>query len=282
MSEPAVEEGGSATAALKRCATQNLSSSTIAIVAAMEREVAGLIRSWKAREIASDGRRYRVFENGAAILICGGIGAEAARRAAEAVIEETRPRRVISVGFAGALDSRMKVADVMEARVVVNATDGSRTDTGSGQATLVSYAGVVDRNQKERLARAYAAEAVDMEAAAVALAAEARGIEFAALKAISDAVDFAMPPAEKFVSSDGRFRTTAFALHVAVRPWLWGSTITLARNSARASRVLCAAIESYLERETASLSRCDGVMDPPKQSLGGAPSVSHSSESHPR
>ena len=226
----------------------------IAIVAAMEREVGPLIRGWKVRELICDGWTYRLFESGDAVLICGGIGAQAARRAAEAVVGEVRPARVVSVGFAGALDSRMKVGDVMEPRLVVNSSDGSRTDTGSGQGTLVSYTGVADRDQKQRLVRAYAADAVDMEAAAVAQAAQARGIELGALKAISDAADFAMPPTEGFVSSDGTFRTASYVLHVAVHPWLWRSTITLARNSARASRALCEAIEAYCTRETGVLS----------------------------
>ncbi len=225
----------------------------VAIIAAMEREVAPLIRGWKVRELNCDGRHYRLFESGDAVVICGGIGAQASRRAAEAVIEETRPGRVMSVGFAGALDSTMKVADVMEPRVVVNSADGSRADTGSGQGTLVSFGAVAGQDQKRRLGQAYAASAVDMEAAAVAQAAEARGIEFGALKAISDAADFAMPPTERFVSSEGEFRTVGFVLHVAVRPWLWGSTIALARNSAQASAALSAAVEDYLLRDSVNL-----------------------------
>ncbi len=216
----------------------------------MEREVAPLIRRWKVREVEHGGRRYKLVENGNAALICGGIGAEAARRATEAVIEAVHPVRVMSVGFAGALDPTMKVADVLEPRVVVNAADGARVETGSGQGTLVSYAGVADREQKQRLAKAYAAAAVDMESAAVAQGAQARGVEFATLKAISDAADFAMPPMERFVSRDGRFRSARFALHVAVRPWLWRRTIALAGNSARASRALCGAIAAYLRRQT--------------------------------
>lgn len=235
----------------------------IAIIAAMEREVAPLIRGWKVREIEHGGRRYRLFEsgtaesgnaeNGGAVLICGGIGAEAARRATEAVIQIAGPERVLSVGFAGALNSTLRVGEVFEPRVVVNTADGARTETGSGQGTLVSYGAVSDRDQKQRLSRAYAAIAVDMEAAAVAQGALARGVEFAALKAISDAADFAMPPTERFVASDGRFRSSAFTVYVAVRPWLWGRTITLARNSARASRALCVAIEAYRKRETRAL-----------------------------
>jgi adenosylhomocysteine nucleosidase len=224
--------------------------SRVAIIAAMEREVAPLIRGWKVRTVEHAGRKYKLFENGNAVLICGGIGVEAARRATEAVIEEAHPARVISVGFAGALDSTIRVAEVLEPRVVVNAADGVRTETGSGQGTLVSYAAVADPDQKQRLSKAYAAAAVDMEAAAVAQGAQACGVEFAALKAISDAADFAMPSTERFVSSDGQFRLAPFVLHVAVRPWLWGRTITLGLNSAKASRALCSAIESYLGRES--------------------------------
>ena len=56
--------------------------------------------------------------------------------------------------------------------------------------------------RRQRLAQAYAADAVDMEAAAVAQAAQAHGIEFGALKAISDMPRILrMPPVEKFVSA---------------------------------------------------------------------------------
>lgn len=232
---------------------QGCQGARIAIIAAMEREVGPLVRGWKVREVSCDGRSYKLFEAGNAVVICSGIGAEEARRAAEAVIGESRPMLLLSVGFAGALDPKMKVADVIEARVVVNVADGSRTETGSGQGILVSYSGVADREQKRRLAEAYGADAVDMEAAAVAQAALANGIGFVALKAISDVADFAMPPTDRFVSNNGEFRTVGFAAHVALRPWLWKSTIVLARNSAKASRALSASIREYCKREVGVL-----------------------------
>jgi nucleoside phosphorylase len=222
----------------------------IAIIAAMEREVAPLIRSWGVRTIEHSGRRYRLFENGNAALVCGGIGAEAARRATEAVIREVSPVRVISVGFAGALDISLQVAQILEPRTVINAADGVRTEVGSGKGILVSSSSVACTEQKIRLAKAYGAVAVDMEAAAVAQGAEARGIGFGAVKAISDTSGFNMPEMDGFVAHDGSFRSVGFACHVALRPWLWRRTIALARNSARASRALCAAIESYLGRES--------------------------------
>jgi hypothetical protein len=110
----------------------------------------------------------------------------------------------------------------------------------------VTYAAVAEPEQKKRLAQAYEAVAVDMEAASVAQSAQVNGVEFAALKAISDTADFQMPPTDRFVSSDGQFREARFALFVALRPWLWARTIALGRNSATATQALCEAIKRYL------------------------------------
>jgi nucleoside phosphorylase len=225
----------------------------IAIIAAMEREVAPLVRRWKVRTIEHDGRRYRLFENGDAVVICGGIGAEAARRATEAVIQEVRPERVISVGFAGAVNGT-PVGHIIEPRIVINAADGSRTDVGSGEGILLTSATVAGKEQKAQLGRSYGAIAVDMEAASVAQGAQARGVGFAALKAISDEADFSMPAMDRFVALDGSFQSGRFACHAALRPWLWAATIALARNSWRASRCLSAGLKSYLSRENQSVS----------------------------
>jgi adenosylhomocysteine nucleosidase len=97
------------------------------------------------------------------------------------------------------------------------------------------------------LAESYGAQAVDMEAAAVARGAQARGVRFMAVKAISDESAFVMPSMDRFVDSDGQFRGTGFAASVAVRPWLWSKVFCLARNSARASRALCAELARYIQ-----------------------------------
>ncbi len=227
-----------------------MSEKKIAIIAAMQREVSPLIRSWKVRTIEHGGRRYRLFENGEAALVCGGIGAEAARRATEAVIREVSPAQVISVGFAGALDGALEVGHILEPRAVINAADGVRTEVGSGEGILVTSKTVSDKEQKFRFRKAYGASAVDMEAAAVAQGAQARGVGFAAFKVISDTVDFSLPSIDSFVAHDGSFQSVRFACHMALRPWLWGTTIALARNSAKASQALCSAVASYLDRET--------------------------------
>jgi adenosylhomocysteine nucleosidase len=217
----------------------------VAIVAALEREVRPLIKQWRPVERDYDGRKYKFFENHRAVLVCSGIGPEAARRATEAIINLYAPVLVQSVGFAGALDSTLKVGTVLTPICVIDAKDGSRIEAGVGHWVLVSVDQPASLKQKAKLAEAYWAHAVDMESAAVARAAQAHDITFVGVKAISDEADFEMPPLERFIASDGHFRTGAFATYVAVRPWLWLRVIRLARNSSTAAAALCGWLEQY-------------------------------------
>lgn len=218
----------------------------IAIVAALEREIRPLVKHWRVVHKSHGGREFKFYESENVTAVCGGIGAAAARRAAEAAIASYSPEVIYSVGFAGALPREKKVADIVTPRRVVNTSDGSSIDTGIGDGTLVSFSSVASATQKAKLRESYAAQAVDMEAAAVAQAAQARGIGFAAVKAISDEADFALPNTERFVTADGRFREGSFAMHVILRPWLWSSVAKLARNSARASEALCASLHQII------------------------------------
>ena len=152
--------------------------SKVAIVAALEREVRPLVRTWRASEKEHDGRSFRIFEDGEAVLVCGGIGTEPARRAAEAVIALYSPTVVYSVGFAGSLDPVLKVGTVIQAAHVIDARDGSRVDVSGGKGVLVSFGSVASPAQKAKLKDSFRAQAVDMEAASVARAAQLRGVEF--------------------------------------------------------------------------------------------------------
>jgi adenosylhomocysteine nucleosidase len=211
----------------------------VAIVAAMEREVRSLVRSWRVCEREHGGKKFRFFEGAQAVVVCGGIGAEAARRAAEAVIALYSPDVIYSVGFAGALDPALKVGDVVQPAQVINAGDGSRVSLSKGDGILLSFSAVASPEQKTKLRKSFGAHLVDMEAASVARAAQANGIAFCAVKAISDEWDFAFPEIERFVDSQGQFQQTWFAAYAAMRPWLWPKVNRLAGNSKRASVTLC-------------------------------------------
>jgi len=216
----------------------------LAIVAALEREVRPLIKTWRVSEKQHEGRSFRFFENGDAVLVCGGIGPAAARRAAEAVIAIFDPKIVCSAGFAGALDGALRVGDVIRPHTVINAGDASKLMIAGGEGVLVSFEAVASAAQKIKLRESFGAQAVDMEAAAVARSAEVRGKQFTAVKVISDASDFEFPALERFVDPAGRFSELRFAGYTAIRPWLWARVTQLGRHSNRASRALCMSLRT--------------------------------------
>jgi adenosylhomocysteine nucleosidase len=214
-------------------------SGKVAIVAAIEREIWPLVKSWTKNKSSSEGRTFTFFENDNMVAVCGGIGAEAARRTSEAVIKLYNPAIVVSAGFAGALDPALEIGQTFTARYVIDARDGSRSVSGIGDRVLISFPEIADVQQKAKIAESYGADAVDMEAAAVARSAEAHGIKFVACKAISDTSGSWLPPLARFVRSDGSFHMLRFVAYVAVRPWVWFKVQRLARDSAVAADKLC-------------------------------------------
>ena len=152
---------------------------------------------------------------------------------------------MISAGFAGALDPSLPVGHAMTPRHVIDAGDGSRTDSGAGEGVLISFESVADAEQKARFAKAFGAHAVDMEAASVARAAQAHGVKFLACKVISDSSDSRLPPIALFIGTDGRFHALKFLAHIAVRPWLWKGVRRLAHDSVRAAQSLGISLEQH-------------------------------------
>ena len=221
----------------------------IAIVAALERELDPLVKNWRRTTVEHEGRRFTFYESSYAVVVCAGIGPEAARRAAQAIIVKYAPEIIISAGIAGALVPELKVGETIFPAAVVDTQDGSRqetailtspvSNTALGRTIVVSSAEIARPEQKARLAKSYGAHAVDMEGAAVARAAQAHHLPFLAIKSISDEYDFELPGVEKFIR-DAEFQTARFAIYVAVRPWLWLRVMRLAHNTRVASENLCA------------------------------------------
>ena len=231
------------------------------MVAALEREVHPLIKHWRVSEKEYGGRVFRFFEHDDVVLVCGGIGAGAARRAAEAAIAIYSPGVVYSVGFAGGLEPGLKVGTVVQPSQVINAGDSSRVNLAGGKGVLVSFGSVASPAQKASLKESFGAQIVDMEAAAVARAAEARGVDFAVVKVVSDEFDFEFPAMERFVDSEGRFSDMRFALFAGARPWLWRRVAKLATDSGRAARALSEWLEQNMDRmaKAAAISTGDSL-----------------------
>jgi adenosylhomocysteine nucleosidase len=223
-------------------------SAKVLIIAAMQREVAPLVKGWRVLD-NSVAAAYKLFENdGNVVVVCAGIGARPARHSAESAISYYRPERVISAGLAGGLTPELKVGQILIPATVINSGNGFRMNTGQGSGILVTASGVAGPEAKRFLARQYAAQAVDMEAAAVAEVAQKNNIAFTAIKAISDTVDFSLPELDSFVDVRGRFLTSKFVAHVALRPSMWGVVRRLAVNSTKASQQLCSVLRNLIEK----------------------------------
>lgn len=226
-----------------------MTATKIAIIAALERELHPLIRYWPSTTIIHEGREFTFYESNYAVAVCSGIGYEAGRRAAQAAVVNYAPELLISAGLAGALTPELHAGESIFPALVIDSRDGSRHETAIGSArlgnspfartVLVSSPGIASAEQKQKLGKAYGAHAVDMEGAAVARAAQVHGLPFIAIKSISDEVNFDLPEMTPFIKN-AQFQTARFALHIAVRPWLWIPVIRLARNTRIASENLCA------------------------------------------
>jgi len=207
----------------------------VAIIAAMEREIAPLIGNWAL--ILAHSRR--LYENGHVVAVAGGIGERSAAIATEKFLAFRQPKVILSVGLAGSLTPALAVGTVFVPTKVLRQDAEQAFTIHKGEAILLTAKETASPAKKKEWAERYQAQAVDMEAAAVAEVAARNGIRFAAVKAISDGPDFPMPLLDPFVAEDGQFHTGRLLAHAAIRPAMWSTLLQLRRNSGLATNALC-------------------------------------------
>jgi adenosylhomocysteine nucleosidase len=212
----------------------------------MEREIAPLVRDW-ARRKSPDGRL--VCERNNVRLTCSGMGAEHAANAARWLVSDFQPELLISAGFSGGLKPQCRAGELLVCGTVIDERSGETFACACGDAVLVSCSGVLSGDEKRRLAERHGADGIDMEAVAVARVAREKGTAFAAVKAISDEVDFEMPPMNRFIDAEGGFDTAKLLAYAAVRPSVWPVLARLEKNTKLASERLCAWLESQMKEE---------------------------------
>lgn len=229
----------------------------IGIVTAMPTEVRPLIRNWRRTLREHNGRSFRFYESDDAVVLPGGIGHAAGTRAAEAVIALYQPQILIATGLCGGLKTRWQLGSTLVANEVIDSGSGRRfgtATTGEGarrytdEGVVVSSREIAGADEKRRLAAAYPeADVVDMEGAAVAEVAAARGLPFLAVKAVSDNLEFDLPPLNQFVSPEGQFQMGRFVAWAAVRPQWWPKIAGLKRISNEGAKALGALLNSIIE-----------------------------------
>lgn len=223
-----------------------------AIIAAMSGELKPLVSGWK-HESRGGVHLWAYREGDIYVAACAGAGQAAATRAFAAIEENGTVDLVFSIGWAGALTAGVDPGVAYNAAGVIDALTGERfrCEAGSGDLWVVTSPRVADVSEKRRLASAYGASLVDMEAAAVARLAAMRGIPFYCIKGVSDGLTDKLPDFDRFIA-DGQFRTTRFAVYAVLRPWYWPALARMGENSKKASQSISESLHDFLNDEDKS------------------------------
>ena len=227
---------------------------SVGVVAAMARELAPFLQGVRSQRV--DGIDF--FELDDAVVAVSGVGRKAAGYAAEALIKRYSPSVLISAGLVGALTPKLKVGSVVEVKEVIDVDSGAKFETGCGDVVLVTGSAIAGPADKLIEAQRWNADIVDMEASAEAESAKRHGIEFMAIKAVSDEVNFVMPPLGKFVNDQGKFETLRFLAWISIRPKWWSAVGQLNANSKTAAANLSTAL-AHLIRERANSEHEKGI-----------------------
>jgi adenosylhomocysteine nucleosidase len=187
--------------------------------------------------------------SGQAYWASGVIDARTGERFEASAIEPTHRDKVAMNGAQAEVEKQKQVL-----RLAALAQDdrafnesGSREVPRDPDVLLVTSPRVADEVEKKRLAAAYGAQMVDMEAAAIARLAQMRGIPFYVLKGISDGFTDKLPDFNRFIGTDGRFNMAGMALFSILRPWHWSSLMRMGENSSKASQSMREAVLDFLD-----------------------------------
>jgi adenosylhomocysteine nucleosidase len=221
----------------------------VAIIAAMPGELKPLVRGWPHSARGNIRFWAQHSEEEEWIAACAGAGQAAATRAFAAIEDGGPIDLVFSLGWAGALNDEITTGAAYNAAGVIDVRTGERfrCEAGAGERWLITSPIVADEVEKQRLASAYKADLVDMEAAAIARLAAMRGIPFYAIKGVSDGFHDKLPDFNRFIRPDEQFDMAGMVLFSILRPWHWPSLVRMGENSRKASLGLRDCLLDFLD-----------------------------------
>jgi adenosylhomocysteine nucleosidase len=219
-----------------------------AIIAAFPGEVKPLVRGWPhGTRNGVDFWAQRDSED-EWIVGCAGAGQSAATRAFAAIEDGGPVDLVFSVGWAGALTARIATGTAHNVAGVIDVQTGERfrCDAGAGELWLATSPRVADETEKRRLASAYHASLVDMEATAVARLAAMRAIPFYCIKGVSDGLNENLPDFNRFLAPDGKLQMGRLLVFAILHPWYWPALLRMGENSSKAAQSIAESLHEFL------------------------------------
>ena len=215
----------------------------IGIIAALPGELKPLVKSWQRNGNTWKGRMGETE----CVATASGMGAEAATRACELVLAESKPDILVSYGWCGALSCGLKPPTACVIAEVIDSTTGERYTTASKEGQrLVTLDHVARPDEKRSLAEKYQAPLVDMEAAAIARIAAAHNLPFYCLKGVSDGYNDNLPDFNRFLGNDGQLQMPAFVAYALLHPKYWAALKQLGTQSQAAAANLARLVTESL------------------------------------
>ena len=181
-------------------------------------------------------------------FVASGPGVKNARAALEAVCQMETPSAIVSVGYVGALDPTLEVGQIFLARRVKRM--GEKVDyqgelpafptaEGVAQGTLLTIDRVAQTSQEKRMLRQSGADAVDMEAYAVAGEAAKRALPFYCVRVVSDHAHTDFPvDFNRARRADGTFAGWRILAQAGLNSSRWKRLLDLKRDAELASQCL--------------------------------------------
>jgi nucleoside phosphorylase len=139
-------------------------------------------------ELVVDWSRSAQLNGNHVLLVANGAGARRATAAVDAALAGFRADAVVSMGFCGALDEGLEIADVIAATAIVGSSAACSRCTPAPRASgpICSIDHVAGTAVEKRQLRASGAIAVEMEAAGVAERAASLSLPLYVIKAVTD------------------------------------------------------------------------------------------------
>ena len=178
-----------------------------------------------------------------------GVGEDLCRQRIGVLLENQQFDFLISAGFAGSLNNKLQVNDLLIAKnfstVDLKDVQSSLSNMSITAVNMLTVPAVIDsREERERIARESEAAAVDMETEFIARACAVHGIPLLSLRVITDTPTqaFPAPPNILFDLECQRTRVLRFAMFFLKQPNRAPSLIQFARRIARARTALANAL----------------------------------------
>jgi nucleoside phosphorylase len=192
------------------------------------------------------------------VVLHTGVGRKTCEIRIKDFFREVQPAMVISAGFAGGVNEDYEVSDLFLAEnfsdpCLMSLAQRAVSDQCLRVGKLFTAGSIVDSaKERNEIARAHAANAVDMETEVIARACTAHAIPMLALRALSDTArePFPAPPSVLFDLERQKTNFGRLAAHFIARPAAIGRMFRFARQIKRARENLTTALTILLQADS--------------------------------